>query len=78
MKQTAVEWLWDALDNILELYPSEWEKISKVVEQAKEMEKGQIEQAFNEGREERDYNGSIWECKSGLEYFNQTFNTEEK
>jgi len=48
MKQTAVEWLWDALDNILELYPSEWEKISKVVEQAKEMHRDQIEEAFNE------------------------------
>ena len=78
MKQTAVEWLFHALDNILELYPSEWEKISKAVEQAKEMEKEQIEQAFNGGREERDYNGSIWECKSGLDYYNQTYNTDEK
>jgi hypothetical protein len=42
-----------------------------------EVEKEQIEQAFNEGREERDYNGSIWECKSGLDYYNETYNTEE-
>ncbi len=77
MKQTAVEWLWDALDNILELYPSEWEKISKVVEQAKEMHRDQIEQAFNEGREERDYKNSLWDCKSGLDYYNEIFNTEE-
>jgi hypothetical protein len=77
MKQTTVEWLFHALDNILELYPSEWEKISKAVEQAKEMEKEQIEQAFNEGREERDYKNSLWDCKSGLDYYNKTYNTEE-
>ena len=41
MKQTAVEFLYEELDNILELYPSEWDKISKVYEQAKEMEKEQ-------------------------------------
>jgi hypothetical protein len=42
-----------------------------------EMEKEQIEQAFNGGREERDCNSSIWDCKSGLDYFNETFDTEE-
>lgn len=41
MKQTAVEFLYQELDNILELYPSEWDKIDKVYEQAKEMEKEQ-------------------------------------
>jgi hypothetical protein len=39
---TAVEWLFTTLDNILELYPSEWEKVSKAVEQAKAMEKQQM------------------------------------
>jgi hypothetical protein len=38
---TAVDWLFTTLDNILELYPSEWEKVSKAVEEAKEMEKEQ-------------------------------------
>jgi hypothetical protein len=42
MAQTAVDWLFTTLDNILELYPSEWEKVSKAVEQAKAMEKEQI------------------------------------
>lgn len=42
-QQTAVEWLLNELDNILELYPSEWEKVSKAVEQAKEMEKQQLQ-----------------------------------
>jgi|LauGreDrversion4_2_1035121.scaffolds.fasta_scaffold4121050_1 hypothetical protein len=42
-----------------------------------EVEKEQIEQAFNEGREERDYKNSLWDCKSGLDYYNETYNTEE-
>ena len=43
-----------------------------------EVEKEQIEQAFNEGREERDYKNSLWDCKSGLDYYNETFNPDEK
>ena len=39
---TAVEWLFIKLDNTLELYPSEWDKLSNAVEQAKAMEKEQI------------------------------------
>jgi hypothetical protein len=42
-----------------------------------EMEEEQIKQAFHGGREERDYQNSLWDCKSGLDYYNETFNTEE-
>jgi hypothetical protein len=42
-----------------------------------EMEEEQIKESFHKGREERDYQNSLWDCKSGLEYFNETFNTEE-
>lgn len=45
MKQTAVEWLAEQFDNIVELYPSEWEKINNAIEQAKEMEMEQIKDA---------------------------------
>ena len=67
-QQTAVEWLSQELDNIIELYPSEWEKINKVFEQAKEMEKQQSIHLLetyhnrmffiplNEGEAERIYN----------------------
>ena len=41
-KQTAVEWLAEQFDNIVELYPSQFEEVNKVIEQAKEMEKKQI------------------------------------
>jgi hypothetical protein len=42
MKQTAVEWLGDQIDNLLELYPSERQGLNKAFEQAKEMEKEQM------------------------------------
>ena len=48
-KQTAVEWFDEQLDILLEMYGSEWDKVKKVFEQAKEMEKQQIENAFTDG-----------------------------
>jgi hypothetical protein len=52
MERTAVDWLFTTLDNIIELYPSEWEKVSKAVEEAKRIEKEQIEDAYNRGKKE--------------------------
>jgi hypothetical protein len=67
-QQTAVDWLFTTLDNILELYPSEWEKISKAVEQAKAMEKEQIINAVD--YVVRDIDGT----ESGEQYYNETYN----
>jgi hypothetical protein len=43
-QQTAVEWLENELDNILylDLFHSEWKKVTKAIEQAKAMEKEQM------------------------------------
>jgi pyridoxine 5'-phosphate synthase PdxJ len=41
-QQTAVEWLSEQFDSIVELYPSEYEKVNRAIEQAKEMEKEQM------------------------------------
>jgi hypothetical protein len=41
-KQTAVEWLSEQFDSIVELYPSQFERVNRAIEQAKEMEKEQI------------------------------------
>jgi hypothetical protein len=50
-QQTAVEWLENELDNILylDLFHSEWKKVTKAIEQAKAMEKQQILQSYNQG-----------------------------
>ena len=63
-KQTAVEWL-------VEQYTQgnySWE----VYEQAKEMEKEQIKEAFEDGNEQS------FICKEGIEYYNETYKKEEK
>ncbi len=78
-KQTAVEWLTEQLVDSLELYTSQWEKVDKIIRQAKEMEKRQIVDA--------NINGSIitskgWGCKISKlrikelaeQYYNETFN----
>ena len=74
MKQTAVEWLYQELDNILpEMYPSEWDKFKIAVNKAKEIEKEQIMDAYMEGGD--------WESLPQPRfdnYYNATFNTANK
>ena len=43
-KQTAVEWLHMKLDVYFELFPSEWQKLNQIIEEAKAMEKEQTEE----------------------------------
>ena len=69
MKQTAVEWLHNQLHLNISLYQDEWQIIEGLMEQAKEMEKDQICEAYAIG-------GSPllgpWEF--GEDYYNETFN----
>ena len=67
MKQTAVEWLYE---KIL-LTPLDIREINKCLKQAKEMEKEQIIDAWNDGYREF-YDGS----STPEEYYNQTFKSE--
>ena len=71
MKQTAVEFLCDELHNVIELYKSEWEELDSIVKKAKEMEKNQIIDAYNYGQQ-------IPPFEYAEQYYNETFNTNEK
>lgn len=49
-KQTAVEWLVKELNKMIDFIPMDkWDKIRDIVQQAKEMEKQQIIDAFGVG-----------------------------
>jgi hypothetical protein len=63
MKQTAVEWLVEQIENYRALTRNSAEK---VISQAKEMEKEQIRRAFCHGEVARDRIDSI-------EYYNETY-----
>ena len=63
MKQTAVEWLVEQIENYRALTR---ESAEKVISQAKEMEKEQIRRAFCHGEVARDRIDSI-------EYYNETY-----
>jgi hypothetical protein len=65
-KQTAVEWLIEKMHKNIEWIPVSMQ------EQAKEMEKEQITEAFEDGNEQ----GFL--CKEGIEYYNETYKKEEK
>jgi hypothetical protein len=69
MKQTAVQWLLEQIDDmyIHQIY-------SKQFEQAKEIEKQQIIDAAN--LQSNDYRGMPTYNKSGKQYYNETFRNE--
>jgi len=74
MKQTAVEWL------VCELQKADWIPkdsviMNYVIEQAKELEKEQIEDAFCDGSDdeyEHHINGDI--RKNSEQYYNENYN----
>jgi len=67
---TAVDWLFTTLDNMLELYPSEWGKVSKAVEEAKQKEKEQIIEAVMYG----DIRGKLETYMTAEQYYNENYN----
>jgi hypothetical protein len=84
MKQTAVEFLCDELHNVIELYKSEWEELDSIVKKAKEMEKEQILNTWSAATNP-DYEIGFGDMfyileqeKKAEQYYNETFNTNEK
>ena len=69
MKQTAVEWLVDWMGKNQYFIGND---LLKAVEQAKEMEKEQITDAYWVSYKEGQYSGD----KTADEYYNQTFKSE--
>lgn len=63
MKQTAVEYL---IENLIFFYSKNWDAI---VDQAKEMEKQQIIDAYDKSYMDRYY----YNGKNGVQYYNKTF-----
>ena len=72
-QQTAVEWLADKLINE-EPYPIKW---NKYIEQAKEMEKEQIIDAYKYGQNNEFSHVMVGKILiTGEEYYEQTFTTQ--
>jgi hypothetical protein len=69
MKQTAVEWLIEKLDQNFDYVAD------TLIEQAKQMEKEQIKQAYNDGK------AAVINIKNNMsleEYYDKTFKNETK
>lgn len=68
MKQTAIEWLYEQLDEKLQ----EWNFIKEVFEEAKEMEKEQIIDAWDNGIQ------CEWgsDIRNSEQYYNTTFKSK--
>ena len=48
-KQTAVEWLSKELDEFLFLFDDDWQRLNNLIESAKEMEREQLIQFYEDG-----------------------------
>jgi hypothetical protein len=64
--KTAVEWLVDQVEDFIGLIPID------IIQQAKEMEKQQIEKAHGEDRSYLQDDGS-WKTINGEQYYTQTY-----
>jgi hypothetical protein len=49
MNQTALDYLLSELQNVIEVYKTEWEELDSVVKKAREMEKEQMSECYKEG-----------------------------
>jgi hypothetical protein len=83
MKQTAVEWLQQALEDTILTHEQIMQTVG-LFEQAKEMEQEQMLKTFAESRV-ISFECAVWNCEgdrkkweSFEEYYNETFNTNEK
>jgi hypothetical protein len=77
MERTAVDWLFTTLDNILELYPSEWSKVSKAVEEAKLKEKENLEDCWIAAHQAGRFEGkgiAEEDWQTFFNYYNETYN----
>lgn len=70
-KQTAVEWL----ENQLKLRANDWIEVSLAIEQAKEMEKEQIKDAYNDAAIDATYGEKF---KNFEQYYNETYEGENE
>jgi hypothetical protein len=71
-KQTAVDWLIKQLHPTISIWLSD-AYIEELIEQAKEMEKKQIKDAFKEGEDNVDNDGLIIDKSAAEQYYNETF-----
>ena len=75
MKQTAVEWLHNQLHLNLPLYQDQWAIIEDLMNQAKEMEKEQIQDAFYYGVDVDSFN-EHFPYQAAEQYYNENFKSE--
>ena len=83
MKQTAVEWLIEKLNQCEPMYSGiqsneHKEHLEKLVEQAKQMEKEQIIKAYKDGRSDLASNFHKSLNMSLEQYYNETFKNKTK
>lgn len=76
-QQTAVEWLHNQLHLNISLYQDEWQIIEGLMEQAKEMEKSQIIDAFKTGTKMVDVENELDAIFNAIIYYKETYESND-
>ena len=78
MKQTAVEWLADQIQKQVDIFCPGGVLDNNMIEQAKQMEKEQITNAYSNGRVDEQFKGTnaSFYRKTSEQYYNETFKSE--
>ena len=76
-KQTAVEWLIEQLEDLLELYASEWTVVDKAFDQAKQMEQEQMKDVYLTHCVKAERLRKIFE-QQFEQYYNETYGQTKK
>jgi hypothetical protein len=73
---TSIEWLGYELNTKLfyDISPELWQEVNKIFEQAKEMHKQEIIDAYKVGN--NDYANFSYVATSGEDYYQETFNKD--
>jgi hypothetical protein len=77
-KQTAVEWLSQELDEFLFLCDNDWKELNTIIQQAKEIEQGQIMDAYTSKCNYKSCNGNKKKCNCSICYYNETYKNTDK
>jgi hypothetical protein len=78
MKQTAVEWLIQELNQKIDFISMDkWDMIIDILQQAKAMEKEQIIDAYRDGRSDQHSKVPRFYNRNSKYYYNETFKQDQ-
>lgn len=79
MKQSSIKWLVTELNQMIDYIPTnKWDAIADIVQQAKQMHKEEIVEAYRSGRTDQQSGIDKWYNRSSSGYYEITYGDDTK